>query len=431
MSALVRRHRGFRLFWTGETTSLVGSSVTSVVVPLIAVTILHSSAFTVSAIAAATWLPWLLLGLAAGPFVDRISRRRLMIGCDLVAVALFGSVPVAYAAGSLTSGQLLVVAFGAGCVSVLFTTAYGRFLIEVVEEPADRARANSLLQGSASAARIGGLGLGGVLVELLGAVTAMVADCLSFLVSAACLLRIGEPPQTGVPDAPRQGIARQVSEGVAFSSRDPLMRPLVLFGGTANFALVGYQSLLVVFLVRTVGLGSASVGILLALMSCGGVIGAFVGNPLASRFGSGRALMWTKVGACPFALLIPLTGPGPRTALLVVGGLGVGIGIVAGNVISSGFFQAYTPTELFARTSATQNVFNFGMIPIGALLAGTLAALLGVHQALWVMTGLLPATSLFLVLSPLRRMRDLPTAPAHWTPSGPPSEEALADAEPA
>ncbi len=423
MSALVRRHRGFRLLWTGETTSLIGSSVTSVVVPLIAVTILHSSAFTVSAIAAATWLPWLVLGLVAGPFVDRISRRRLMIGCDLVAVALFASVPVADAAGWLTAAQLLVVAFGAGCVSVLFTTAYGRFLIEVVAEPGDRARANSVLQGSASAARIGGLGLGGVLVELLGAVTAMLADCVSFLVSAVCLLRIGEPPGSEDPVAPSQGIRRQVAEGVAFSSRDPLMRPLVLFGGTANFALVGYQSLLIVFLVRTVGLGSASVGILLALMSCGGVIGAFVGNPLAARVGSGRALMWAKVGACPFALLIPLTGPGPRTALLVVGGLGVGIGIVAGNVISSGFFQSYTPTELFARTSATQNVFNYGMIPLGALLAGTLAALLGVHEALWVMTGLLPATSLFLLLSPLRRLRELPSGSAPWPPGAPSLED--------
>jgi MFS family permease len=413
--ALVRRHRSFRLLWAGETTSLVGSSVSVVVVPLLAVTVLHASAFEVSAISASAWLPWLVFGLAAGPFVDRVPRRRLMIVCDLVAALFFSSIPIAHALGVLHVGQLLVVAFGAGTVSVLFATAYGRFLLDVVEEPVDRAKANSLLQGSASAARIGGIGLGGLLVQLAGAALAVVADSLSFVVSALCLLRIPEPARTE-EDGPREPMRRQVAEGIEFSRRDPLMRPLVLFGGTANFALVGYQSLLIVFLVRTVGLNAGSIGGLMALMSCGGVLGAFLGNPLTRRIGSGRALMICKVGACPFALLIPLTGPGARSVLLVIGGLGVGLGIVAGNVISSGFFQSYTPTDLFARTSATQNVFNYGMIPLGAIAAGSLAAGLGVRPALWVMTALLPASSLFLLASPLRGMRELPTTTTAWQP---------------
>ncbi len=414
MTSLVARHRSFRRLWVGETTSVVGSSVSVVVVPLLAVTVLHASAFEVSSISASTWLPWLVFGLLAGPFVDRVRRKRLMIGCDLVAATVFASVPVAYALGVLRIGQLLVVAFSAGTVSVLFSTAYGRFLIDVVEEPADRARANSLLQGSASAARIGGIGLGGLLVQLLGAAGAVITDSLSFLVSAICLWRIPESPRPDAEAQPHEPVRRQIAEGVDFSTRDPLMRPLVLFGGLSNFALVGYQSLLVVFLVRTVGLGPGSIGILMALMSCGGVLGAFVANPLARRLGTGRALMLSKMGAGPFALLIPLTAPGPRVALVVIGGFGVGLGIVAGNVISSGFFQSYTPTELFARTSSTQNVFTFGMIPIGALAAGGIAAVLGVRDAMWLMTAMLPIMSLTLVFSPLRSLRELPTTRATW-----------------
>lgn len=409
MNGLLLRHREFRLLWIGETTSRLGSSVTTIVLPLIAATTLHASAFIVSALAAAAWLPWLLFGLGAGPFVDRYHRRRLMIGADLISAALFLSVPVAHAIGVLGTTQLLVVAFSAGCVGVVFTTAYGAFLVDLMSTPGERATANGMLQGSASAVQIAGPGLGGLLAQLLGAVTALLADSVSFVISFVCLLRIRDhgPRRRG---AAGTSLRNQISGGVQFISSDPLIRPLTLFGGTANLALVGYQSLLVVFLVRTVGLSAGRVGILVALGSCGGLAGAAVGNALARRLGSGRALLLTKVGACPFALLIPLAAPGPRSLLVSIGGIGVGLGIVAGNVISSSFSQSYTPQELFSRVNATSNVFNYGAIPVGALLAGAIATRLGIREAMWMMTALLPITSLFLLGSPLRHLRELPAS---------------------
>lgn len=409
MSGLIRRHRGVRLLWIGETTSTLGTQINIVALPLVAVSTLRASSFMVSAVTAAAWLPWLLIGLVAGPYVDRHKRRRLMIVCDLIAAGLFASIPIAGALGLLCTAQLLVVAFAAGCVSVLFTTAYAVFLKDLVGDADDRAKANSMLQGSASAAQVGGPGLAGLLAQGLGAVTAVLANTVSFLVSAVCLAGIRAKEQAHHRDIADQPLRRQVIEGVKFLSNDELLRPLVLFGGTANLALIGYQALLVVFLVRTVGVNAGVVGILLALVSCGGVLGAFIGNPLARKLGSGRALLWTKVGACPFALLIPLTRPGPALCFVVLGGLGVGIGIVAGNVISSSFMQAYIPPELYARANATMNVFNCGTMPLGALLAGALATAFGLRDALWIMTGLLPATSMFLVVSPLRRLRSLPT----------------------
>jgi MFS family permease len=416
--SLLRRHRDFRLLWMGETTSRAGTSVTTVVVPLIAVTVLHVSAFTTTALTAAAWLPWLVFGLVAGPVVDRHRKRQLMIGCDVVSAALFASVPVTGALGLLTIGQLLLVAFGAGCVSVLFTTAYSAFLIDLVADPADRAQANGILQGSASAAQVGGPGLGGLLAAAFGAVAALLADSLSFAVSAVCLLAMRAPDRVARP-ASRESLRTQIGDGIRFLGHDRLLRPLVLYGGTANLALTGYQALLVVFLVRTVGVGAGAVGLLVALISCGGVLGAFAGNPLARRLGSGRALLLTKVGACPCALLIPLAAHGWRELLAVLGGIGVGGGIVAGNVISSSFTQAYTPAELFARSNATINVFNYGMMPLGALLGGLLAIQLGVQGAMWVMTGLLPLTAMFIVFSPLRRLRTLPGTTPGSAPARP------------
>jgi MFS family permease len=412
VNGVVARNRDLRLLWIGETTSAAGTSVTTVVAPILAATTLHASAFEVSAIAAATWLPWLLFGLGAGLVVDRMRRRRLMIACDLASAVLLASVPVAAAIGALTIAQVLAVAFGAGCVNVLFGTSYGRLLLDVVQDPADRASANGLLQGSASAARIAGLGVGGALVATLGASNAMVVDACSFLVSGVLLGALTLREAVPSVEAPRTTLHRQVAEGVSFSFRDPLMRPLVLFGGTANLALVGYQSLLVLFLIRSVHLGSGTIGVLLSLVACGGAIGAFCGNGIARRLGNGRALFLLKVAACPFALLIPLAAHGPREVLVVLGGLGVGFGIVAGNVVSSSFWQSYTPRDLVARASATQNVFTYGTMPIGALLAGTLASLLGLVGAMWAMTALLSVTALWLVFSPFRRMRKLPTETA-------------------
>jgi MFS family permease len=398
--------------WIGETTSTLGTRINTVVLPLVAVSTLHASAFTVSAVTAAAWLPWLLIGLLAGPFVDRHKRRRMMITCDLIAAGLFATIPIAAALGLLSAAQLLGVAFAAGCVSVLFTTAYAVFLIDLVTDVDDRAKANSTLQASASAAQVAGPGMAGLLAQIFGVVTAVIANSLSFLVSAICLAGVRTAERPCQDDASAQSLRRTVSEGVSFLRHDRLLRPLVLFGGMANLCLIGYQALLVVFLVRTVGLNAGTVGVLLALVSCGGLLGAVIANPVARKLGSGRALLLTKVGACPFALLIPLTAPGPRICCVVLGGLGVGIGIVAGNVISSSFMQAYTPPELYARSNATTNVFNCGTMPIGALLAGALATAFGVRDALWIMTGMLPATTMLLVTSPLRRLRSLPAASA-------------------
>jgi MFS family permease len=408
--SLIRRHRDFRLLWIGETTGRVGSSVTTIAVPLVAVTLLHSSAFTVSALTAAAWLPWLLLGLGAGPVVDRYAKRRLMIACDVISAVLYASAPAAAALGLLSVGQLLVVAFGAGCVSVLFTTAYSAFLIELLPGPDDRAAANGVLQGSASAAQVGGPGLGGLLAAALGAVAALLADSVSFLVSAVCLLAMRVPDRE-IPVRAGVRLSAQIREGVRFLASEPLLRPLVLFGATANLALTGYQALMVAFLVRVVGVGAGAVGLLMGLISCGGVLGALVGNPLARRLGSGRALLATKLGACPCALLIPMAAHGWREALAVAGGLGVGTGIVAGNVISSSFTQAYTPAGLYARSTATLNVLNYGTMPLGALSGGLLAAQFGLRPAMWAMTGLLPLTAGFIVFSPLWRLRTLPAAP--------------------
>jgi MFS family permease len=407
-SATLGWRRDFRMLWLGETTSSLGSSVTVVALPLVAIG-LHAGVTVIGLISAAAWLPWVLIGLPAGAWIDRLPKRPVMLACDVVSLAVFVSVPIAAGLGGLTIAQLLVVALLAGTAKVFFATAYRTYLPALV--PAEHlVDGNAKLQGSESAAQIAGPGLAGLLAQAFGAATGLLADAVSFLVSALCLrsIRGVEPSRTVM----RRRLRHEIGEGLRFVVGDRFLRPYVLFGGAANLALTGYQAILVVFLVREVGLGSGAVGLLIATGSVGGVLGATAAPRLAGRLGTARALLLGKVGLAPFGLLIPLTGSGARLACLVIGsGVVVG-GVVAGNVISAGFTQQYCPAELFGRISTSMQVVNFGTIPLGALLGGALGGAVGTRTTLWLMLGLFVASGAILLASPFRGRRDLPREPS-------------------
>jgi len=403
------QHADFRRLWIGETTSALGSSVTSVALPLVALTTLHAGVVAVSALTAAAWLPWLLIGLPAGAWVDRLPRRPVMMAADVVSMVLFISVPVAVALDVLTLAQLLAVALLTGTAKVFATTAYRAFLPSVLEGE-HLVEGNSRLQGGESAAQVAGPSLGGAIAQALGAATGLLADAASFAVSLACLRRI-----TAVEPRParvRRPLRAEIAEGLRFVRGDRLLRRLTLFGSLANVALTGFGAIEVAFLVRGLGLGSATVGGLLATASAGGLVGAIVAPWLGRRLGSARALQACKVGTAPAGLLIPLAGPGWGLVPFVVGTVVPVAGIVAGNVVSGGFFQRYCPRELMGRVSTAMQVVNFGAIPVGALLGGALADALGYRGALWLLLGGLLASTPILLGGPLRGQRDLPTRPA-------------------
>ena len=196
-----------------------------------------------------------------------------------------------------------------------------------------------------------------------------------------------------------------------FVARDALLRINVIYGGLSNLFLMGYQSILLTFLVRTVGLESGPIGLLLAAGQLGGIIGAVVAGRQARKVGTARFLLASKFVLAGGALLLPLTSSGPGLAFLVAGSAIVAAGAVAGNVVSAGFTQGYVPGELFGRVSTSMQVINFGTIPLGAILGGSLATALGLRPAMWIMTTLLVPAAAILLLGPLRHYRDLPTAP--------------------
>lgn len=410
---LLRRHRDFRLLWCGETAGRFGAAVTGVAMPLTAVSVLHATTLQVGLLGAVAWLPWLVIGLPVGVWVDRLRRRPVMLAAAGASLVLFLCVPAAAWLGRLGFGLLLTVALLTGTATVFFQTAYTAYLPGILA-PEDQAEGNAKLHGSASAAQLAGLGSGGLLAQWAGAVDGMFANAATFAVSLACLtgIRHREPPATAGRDRPRATLVGEVGEGLRLVARDPWLRTLTLFGAASNLALMGYQSLQVVFLVRGAGVSPGAVGALIAAAGAGGMAGAFLARRIAARVGTARATLLCELGLPTGALLIPLaTAAWPGLVLFVTGGFCVSAGVVAGNVIKAGFQQRYCPAELLGRLTASTSFLNYGTIPLGALLGGALGTAVGLRPAMWLTTAGVPLAALILFFSPVRRARDLPTSP--------------------
>lgn len=403
------RARDFRLLWIGETTSVLGSSIAVVALPLVAVVTLQASTFAVGLLTAVAWLPWLLIGLPAGAWVDRWPKRPIMLVCNTFSMVVFLSVPLAAWFGLLTMTQLLVVALAGGVAKVFFNVAYRAYLPSLVDKE-NLLEANTKLQGSESAAQIGGPGLAGLLAQGFGAVAGVLADAVSFGISVLCLrsIRFREPRR---PAATRSRLRDEIRDGLAFVVHDRFLRVFAVFGATSNVALMGYQSIEIVFLVRDLAVGPGVAGLVLALAGAGGVFGAWLSGRLAVRFGTARTFVLCEAFGAVMMLLGPLAQGGWGLAFFVAAGFSLSAGIVGSNVLNATFKQRYVPAALFGRVTASMSVLSFGAIALGGLLGGVLGEAVGVRQTLWLMAGLEVVAVVALLFTPLGRLRDFPAGP--------------------
>lgn len=401
------RQRNFRLLWGGEAVSDLGDAMAGVAIPLVAVVVLHASALGVSGLTAATYLPYLVLGLPAGAWVDRLPCRPVMITCDLAQLVLFASLPAAAALGVLSLGQLLGTALLAGTASMVFGSSYSVYLTTLVG-PDELMEGNAKLQGSSSATRVAGPGLGGLAAQALGPVTSLLFDAASFLVSAGCLLRI-DRSGTHDPRPRRETTIRQdIAEGLRLVFRDRYLLPLVIWAALTNFGLAGYFALIVVFLVRSVGLSAGLVGTLLTVGGLGGVLGAMTARRLAERFGTARTLILNCALSPCCGLLMVLAHRGPALALAAAGVFGLEGGLVLGSVILASFRQGYVAPEALGRVGTSMRMVTYGVAPLGALTAGELGNAFGPRIALTVMLAIDVSAVSLLLTGPFRGRRDLP-----------------------
>ena len=404
------RHRDFRLLWGGETVSELGSQVSLLAIPLLAVRTLHATTFEMGLLTAASTAAFLIVGLPAGVWVDRVRRRRVMIAADLGRLLALGSVPVAYAACALTLAQLFVVTLVSGVLTVFFDVAYQSYLPALVGRD-HLVEGNAKLTGSAQVAAVAGPSAAGGLVQAIGSSSAVAVDSVSFFVSAAAVAAIRTPePKPRVPEGGHPKLVHDMAEGLRFVFSNALLRAIMATTATSNLFSGIAAAVEIVFLVREVQASPGVIGLLFTLGGIGGVLGAFAAGPIARRLGGARATIVAIAGSAG-GLLIPLTRPGAGLLFFGLGMLMVSFSAVVYNVNQVSFRQRLCPDRLLGRMNASMRFVVWGVLPIGALIGGVLGSLAGLRPTLWIgMIGEALAGA-WLVASPMRSMREFPDAP--------------------
>jgi predicted MFS family arabinose efflux permease len=431
------RHADFLKFWLGQTTSIFGSQVGIVALPMLAVIGLHASVEQMGALAALGRLPYVLI-LFVGVWVDTVRRRPLLIVSDIARGLLVLAIPVLYLTDHLTMGWIFGVITGVGVFSVIFdigAQAYVPSLVDRQQLP----EANSKFQLSWSTGEVAGPGIVAVLLRWLSAGTLMFIDAVSFLVSATSMMLIGRREEK--PAGHRTSTAEKgpglfplIWAGLRWVWGQPLLRPTLIASTFFFFFAPAIQAVYLFYAYHTLHVPPSWIAVVLMLSGPGAIIGAALGPRIIKRIGLGRMCVIAALGGNTSFLLIPFAG-GPRwlaVGILGAANLAYGFTMPLGSISTTTISQALTPPQMLGRMAATFRAFSVGLSPAGAFLAGVLASVVGLRVVIFAAAVGLLVPVLILFLSPLPKLREVPNADSGIEPgAGPPDSRpapAYADA---
>lgn len=404
-SAPIWRNRDFVLLWSGQAFSQFGANVSTVVVPLLAIGTLHAGSSALGAIGLLSKLPTLLY-VVAGVWVDRVRKWPTLVSTMVVRCVLLLLIPVEIAIGVESVGLLGATLLVSGVLVVWFDTAYMSYLPSLVGRE-HLVEGNSRMESARASAQFAGPSIGGLLVQAVTAPVAVVVDGLSLLCSAITLSRIRyrEPPvQRSAGPRGLRGVRNELAEGMRFLFGHTLLRPLALAIAINNMAWAAETTLYVIFLVDTLHLPAALVGVTLIGTGPGAIVGSLAAGTVAERIGLAGAICSGLGLFCLAGLLIPLA---PATAAAAVPML-----IVASFLMSSGgqvcainvlsMRQRTTPDRLQGRVNGSFRFLSLGLAPVGALLGGLLGSAIGPRAAVFVTVGAMAIGPLLVWFSPVR-----------------------------
>jgi MFS family permease len=403
------RHGDFLKLWSAESISQVGSQISGLALPLVAVIVLDASPFAVAAVGVVEFLPFILFAIPAGVWVDRLRRKPILVIADLGRAALLVSIPIAYWLDALAIGQLYVVGFLVGVCTVFFDVTYQSYLPSLVPRT-QLVEGNSKLEISRSGAQLGGPGAAGGLISAVGAPAAVLLDALSFVASALFLfgIRKREVLPERAADAPKPNMLAEAKEGLRYVLRDPYLRAISICTGTSNLFWSLGGSILIVYAVRELDMSPAVLGIVFSVGNVGSLLAALTANKLTARIGVGRTLLYTAIVFSASASVYPGAPKDLAVPFFIVGGMLAGYSVVAYNITQVSFRQAICPERLQGRMNASIRFMVWGTMPVGALTGGALATWIGLRPALWI--GAIGALFTFLpiLLSPVRSIERMP-----------------------
>jgi MFS family permease len=429
----VWRQPDYVKLWSAATISMLGSQITLIAVPFIAVTMLGASAFVVALLAAVEMLPFLLFTLPAGAWLDRVRRRPVLIAADLARGTVLLVIPIAYVVGALALWELFLVAFATGTLTAFFDVADQSYLPALLDRE-DLVEGNAKLQISYSAAQIGGPTLGGNLIALVAAPLAIVGDAVTFFLSGAFLAAIrrreATPERETGSDGRGTSLRAEIGLGLRYVADNAYLRAIAGCTATTNLFAAALFAVWPVLIWQELRLSPAFYGTVMGLASTGFLVGAALAGHLPRRVGFGRTIILAAAVCPPAFLLMTLTPASLAWAAVTLsaGWFVAGFSQVIYNVAQISLRQGITPLWMQSRMNATMRFLVWGTIPIGSLLGGLLATLLPIRLALIVAALASFLSILWVLLSPVRSLCEMP-APAGG-PAIRPGGEAVAPMPP-
>ncbi len=403
------RHPDFLKLWLGQIVSEIGSRITREGVPLTAVIVLGAAPFPMGVLASLSGISTLVFGPITGLWVDRHRRRPILVAADLGRAVVLATVPLAAAFGALHMRQLYVVAALTGILTVFFDVAYQSYLPSLVAR--ERVlEGNSKLALGSSMAEIAGPGLTGMLVQLITAPMAILVDALSFLWSALMVWLIRKPEPIAAPRG-EPHIWHELAAGLRTVAGHPVQRAIARQAATGSFFIGFFLSLYVLYAIRYLRISPAVLGVVIAAGGAANMLGALLAWRLARRFGVGSILIGSVLLIGVAALMVPLAHGSVliATVFLVAAQLG-DLGWPIYNINELTLRQAITPKDMLGRVNAVMQMLIRGVFPLGSFCGGVLASVIGVRPTLTLGALGFLSSSLWLVFSPIRKLREHPTA---------------------
>jgi predicted MFS family arabinose efflux permease len=397
----------FRLLMSASMVSIFGSLITATAFPFIAIQQLDSGPAELAVLSLAGIIPSAVLGSVAGIWIDRLSRRSVMIAADLLSAASLLSIPIAYWLDSLTLLQLLIVTFLTSVGRLCFRIADRSFLPQVVgREHVEQA--NATLSGGSAMAEAGGFSVGGLLVQLFTGPVALVFDAVSFVASAALLRQIPDQPAPVESNDPVE-VRRwrtELGDGLRYLRRSAVLSPLAISIFLMSLGMETIGTVYFLFVNQTLGFSAGALGFIFASGGLGSLLGAALSTRATARFGAGPALIGS----------LALLGIGQGSITLATSAGVVALAILIGQQMTDAFWLYYestsmslrqlnAPDALLGRINGAFESIEFVGLLLGAGLGALIGETIGLRATLITGSGLLVLAGLPLLFSPVRSTR--------------------------
>ena len=424
----VLRVASFRRLWAANLAGSVGQQFGTLALSVTAVTTLHASTFEMSVIAALGSMAYLVLGIPSGVWVDRWSKRRVLLTAEVVRAVAIAGVPVAFVLGVLSVAQLMVVAAVTGVADLFFGVAHTSVLPAIVSR-ARVSEASARLQTSDTTIRVVGPGLAGQILQFTGGplvygVTA-ITHALSWLFISG--IDVTEPTRVDATGNPDRNTARNSAHngarnrehepfwsslrtGLGFVAGHPVLRTFLMSGALINLGAGAYSAVLALFVLRDLGLSPALFGLATSIGALGGIIGSLAGLRVKRALGSIRAVVVCYCSLSAAFAMVPLAAvlPVPHVVSITVSSLLFSALLVMASISSTGINARVTPYSLMGRVTSARRFVTMGAVPVGAMVGGLVATLTGNTWTLWLAALLAALTIVPFACSPLLTVRELP-----------------------